>query len=99
MRPLDFLPSIKLKLGAIIVAAVGVSVVVLSAGIKLHLWPYFTVALAGIISLGMVQVLARGMISPLREMAEAAKAMSRGEYGKRVTATSHDEVGDLARST
>ncbi len=98
MRPLDFLPSNKLKLGAIIVAAVGVAVVVISLGVKFHLWPYFTVALAGIISLLMVQLLARGMTSPLREMANAAAAMSRGEYERRVTATSRDEVGELARA-
>jgi signal transduction histidine kinase len=38
------------------------------------------------------------MTSPLREMAAAATAMSRGEYGRRVSATSRDEVGDLARA-
>jgi signal transduction histidine kinase len=97
-RPLDFLPSIKLKLGAIIVAAVGVAVVVLAAGIKLGIWPYFTVALAGTLALVMVQVLARGMVSPLREMALAAKAMARGDYERRVHASSLDEVGDLARA-
>jgi signal transduction histidine kinase len=98
VRPLDFLPSIKLKLGAIIVAAVGVTVIVISAGVKLHLWPYFTVALAGILSLAMVQVLARGMTSPLREMAIASAAMARGEYDQRITATSRDEIGELARA-
>ncbi len=98
MRPLDRLPSIKLKLGAIIVGAVGVAVIVISLGVKLQLWPYLTVALAGILALAMVQVLARGMTSPLREMAIASKAMSRGDYGRRVTATSRDEVGELARA-
>jgi signal transduction histidine kinase len=38
------------------------------------------------------------MTSPLREMADAAAAMARGEYGRRVTASSHDEVGELARA-
>jgi signal transduction histidine kinase len=98
VRPLDRLPSIKLKLGAIIVASVGVAIVVISAGVKLHIWPYFTVALAGILALVMVQLLARGMTSPLRQMADAAKAMARGDYERRVTATSRDEVGDLARA-
>ncbi|HVE91505.1 MAG TPA: ATP-binding protein [Actinomycetota bacterium] len=98
MRPLDFLPSIKHKLSAVIVASIGVTVVVISAGVKLKLWPYLTVALAGVLSIAMVQVLARGMTSPLREMAAAAKAMARGDYARRVTATSRDEVGDLARA-
>ena len=46
----------------------------------------------------MVQLLARGMTSPLREMAAATRAMARGDYGRRVTATSRDEVGELARA-
>jgi signal transduction histidine kinase len=45
-----------------------------------------------------VQFLARGMTSPLREMAAAASAMARGDYGRRVRATSRDEVGELARA-
>ena len=98
MRPLDFLPSIKLKLGAIIVAAVGVATFVIALGVKLRIWPYLTVAAAGILALVMVQLLARGMTSPLRDMADAAKGMARGQYGRRVRATSRDEVGDLARA-
>ena len=98
VRPLDRFGSIKLKLGAIIVAAVGVTVVVISAGVKLHLGPYFTVTLAGVLSLAMVQILARGMVSPLREMSRAADQMAHGKYDMRVTATSRDEVGDLARA-
>jgi signal transduction histidine kinase len=53
---------------------------------------------AAVIALAIVQFLARGMTSPLREMAAAASAMARGDYGRRVTATSRDEVGDLARA-
>jgi signal transduction histidine kinase len=97
-RPLDFLPSIKLKLGAIIVGAVGVAVVVISLGVKYDIWPYLTVALAGVLAIAMVQLLARGMVSPLREMSVAARQMARGDYKRRVTATSRDEVGDLARA-
>ncbi|MEJ7666362.1 MAG: histidine kinase dimerization/phospho-acceptor domain-containing protein [Hymenobacter sp.] len=48
---------------------------------------------AGALGPRLVQVLARGMTSPLREMAAAATAMARGDYGRRVTATSRDEVG------
>ena len=38
------------------------------------------------------------MTSPLREMVGAARAMSRGDYQRRVTASSRDEVGELARA-
>jgi signal transduction histidine kinase len=54
--------------------------------------------IAAVIALAMIQVLAHGMTSPLREMADAARAMARGEHGRRVTASSHDEVGELARA-
>jgi signal transduction histidine kinase len=46
----------------------------------------------------MVRFLARGMTSPLREMSDAARAMAKGNYERRVTATSRDEVGELARA-
>jgi signal transduction histidine kinase len=85
MRPLDFLGSIKLKLGVVIVAAVAVTVAVVWLGGQ-----------AGLPAL--VQVLAHGMTSPLREMVAAARAMARGDYSQRVTATSRDEVGELARA-
>ena len=56
------------------------------------------VFVAALFGLGMVQVLARGMTSPLREMAAAAQEMAKGDYERRVTATSRDEVGELARA-
>ena len=46
----------------------------------------------------MTQLLAVGMTSPLREMTAAARRMARGDYSGRVTATSSDEVGELARA-
>jgi signal transduction histidine kinase len=98
LRPLDRLPSIKAKLGAVIVAAVGVTVFVVYAGTKAGVWPAVSGVVAGVLSLGMVQFLSRGMTSPLREMAAATRAMARGDYGRRVTDTSRDEVGELARS-
>ena len=98
MRPLDPLSSIKVKLGAVIVAAVVVTAVVMFGGLRLGILPRYTVPLAVVLGLAMVQFLARGMTSPLREMASAAAAMARGDYGRRVTATSRDEVGELARA-
>ena len=98
MRPLDPLWSIKVKLGAVIVGAVTVTVVALFSGFRAGLHPVVTVPVAAVIALGMVQFLARGMTSPLREMATAAAAMARGDYERRVTDTSRDEVGELARA-
>jgi signal transduction histidine kinase len=98
VRPLDRLPSIKIKLGAVIVAAVAVTVLVVSVGVRAEVSPVVSAIAAGGLSLGMVQLLARGMTSPLREMAAATRAMAQGDYARRVTATSRDEVGELARA-
>ena len=98
MRPLDPLSSIKTKLGVVIVASVAVTVAVHTLGLRAGV-PLLVVGLAsGALSLVMVQLLAHGMTSPLREMASAAKTMARGDYSRRVTATSRDEVGELARA-
>jgi signal transduction histidine kinase len=98
VRPLDPLRSIKLKLGVVIVAAVAVSSVVSTVGFR-YGWPLWVRPLvAAAIGLAMVQLLARGMTSPLREMARVAKAMAAGDYSQRVRETSRDEVGQLARA-
>ena len=98
MRPLDRLGSIKLKLGVVILAAVAVTVTVVSLGEEVGLSPVLTGLAAAALALAMVQLLAHGMTFPLREMVTAARAMARGDYSRRVTATSRDEVGELARA-
>jgi signal transduction histidine kinase len=98
LRPLDRLPSIKTKLGVVIVAAVATTILINELGVLIGI-PLLVRGLgAGALALVMVRFLARGMTSPLRDMAVAAQAMARGDYGKRVTATSRDEVGELARA-
>jgi signal transduction histidine kinase len=97
-RPLDFLGSIKLKLGVVIVAAVAVTVVVVAVGDQLGVPALLTGFVAAALALTMVQLLAHGMTFPLRQMVAAARAMARGDYSRRVTATSRDEVGELARA-
>jgi signal transduction histidine kinase len=97
-RPLDPLRSIKIKLGAVIVAAVAVTLVVFTIGVRFDIPTIVLGLIAGSLSLTMIQFLARGMTSPLRQMASAAAAMAEGDYSRRVTETSRDEVGELARA-
>lgn len=97
-RPLDRLGSIKLKLGVAIVIAVAVGALVSTVGLRLGLPIWLRPLIAAAIALGLVQVLARGMTSPLREMASAARRMADGDWSQRVTESSADEVGDLARA-
>ncbi|MDQ3931885.1 MAG: HAMP domain-containing histidine kinase [Actinomycetota bacterium] len=98
LRPLDWVPSLKMKLGAVIVAAISVTAVAIAIGHDKGLPLVVVTGGAIVLGLGMVHVLARGMTSPLREMATAAAAMAEGHYEWRVRATSRDEVGELARA-
>ena len=98
MRPLDRLPSIKVKLGVVIVATVAGTVLLVRLGARLDLSLPVRLLAASAIGLLFAQVLARGTTSPLREMAAAATAMARGDHSVRVRATSRDEVGELARA-
>jgi signal transduction histidine kinase len=97
-RPLDTVRSLKIKLGAVIFSAVAVTVFVYWLCLKAGAWPSVSGVIAGSLALVMVRFLARGMTSPLREMADAARAMAKGNYDRRVSATSRDEVGELARA-
>ncbi|WP_440098873.1 DUF4153 domain-containing protein [Streptosporangium sp. H16] len=98
MRPLDFLGRIKIKLGMVILLAVVAAFVVNEVGINAGYSRDVRVAVAAVFALIMVQLLARGMTKPLREMAAAAQTIAKGRYGLRVTASSRDEVGELARA-
>jgi len=97
-RPLDWVRSIKVKLGLVVtgsvVATVGSIVLSLYAGVHSR----FAFVGGLVVSLVVIQLLAHGMIAPLREMAAATRAMASGDYSQRVRATSQDEVGSLARS-
>jgi signal transduction histidine kinase len=95
-NPLQRLGSLKVKLSIVIVAAVAVTLIVNEIGIRLNYRPAFRAGVAAALALGMVQLLARGMTSPLRSMERAATAMAEGDVTQRVTATSADEVGRLA---
>jgi len=98
VRPLDRLSSIKIKLGVLVTATVTLAAFVTWLGLYNHLGPSRTLPLAILLSVVAVQVLARGMTSPLREMTSAARAMAAGDYSQRVRATSHDEVGQLGEA-
>jgi signal transduction histidine kinase len=97
-RPLDAFGSIKIKIGLLVTAAVVASVVMTWVGLRNNLGPSTTMPLAVVAGLVVTQILAHGMTSPLREMTEAARAMAKGDYTTKVSVSSHDEVGELARA-
>ncbi|MEV4422600.1 ATP-binding protein [Patulibacter sp. NPDC049589] len=95
---LDRLPSLRIRLGLLIVLAIGVTLVTMSVadvlGLRLRL-----AALAGLLfSLGAVHVVARGTISPLRQLDRAAARVAAGEHGVRVDVTGRDEVAQLGHA-
>ena len=96
IRPLDRIGSIKLKLGILVAASVVVAVMLTAISAYLGIRTRWTLPVVVLLALVVTQLLARGMTSPLREMTDAARRMATGDYTRRVTATSHDEVGELA---
>lgn len=93
-RPLDPMRSFKVKVALLVGLSLLASTVAFWAGSN---WPLrYALLTALVVAVVVTQVLAHGMTSPLREMTAAAKAMARGDYERRVRATSRDEVGELA---
>lgn len=98
LRPLERIPSIKLKLSILILAGIAITVAATTIGFWFNVRPRWSLLLAVGAALVLVQILARGLTAPLRDMAAAADAMADGDLDQRVEVTSADEVGELGRS-
>jgi signal transduction histidine kinase len=98
-RPvLDQVRSVKVKLGLLVAVSVTVASILAAVGATNSVPIWLSIPVTVALALGVTQLLAVGMTSPLREMTAAARVMARGGYSGRVTATSSDEVGELARA-
>lgn len=97
-RPLDPIGSVKFKLGLLVAVSVVVASVVATVGSAggVPIWLSIPVTIA--LALAVTQLLASGMTSPLRQMTVAAARMARGDHSTRITDTSRDEIGELARA-
>jgi signal transduction histidine kinase len=98
VRPLDLVRSVKVKLGLLVAASVIVAITVAGIGSAGGVPVLLSVPVTIVLALAVTQLLAVGMTSPLREMTHAANRMSSGDHSVRVTASSRDEVGELARA-
>jgi signal transduction histidine kinase len=94
--PLDTLSSLKVKLGSLVAASVVVATVLAAIGAAAGVPALLTVPVAVALALAVTQLLAAGMVAPLRQMTDAAQRMARGDYSGRVSTTTTDEVGRLA---
>jgi signal transduction histidine kinase len=97
-QPLARITSLKVKLGLLVAASVTVAAVVGSVGNAGGVPVWLSIPVTILLGLAVTQLLAVGMTSPLRQMTAAAGRMATGDYAVRVTDTSSDEVGDLARA-
>ena len=93
-RPPDPFASFKMKMGLLVGSAIVLASFTFWIGAS---WQFRYALFAALVtSLALTQFLAHGMTSPLRQMTKAAGAMARGDYSRRVRATSRDELGQLA---
>lgn len=94
--PLAAFTSLKVKLSIVIVAAVAVAATTSTIGLRLG-WPiWIRPLIAAALSLIMVQFLAKGLTSPLRNIDAAARRLAKGDLGARATVSTVDEIGRLA---
>lgn len=98
MRPLDRVRSIKLKFSIVIVVAVAISALVSTIGLRTGIPIWARPFISATIALAVTYPIARGMTSPLREMVAATEDLAAGRPAGPISASSRDEVGELARS-
>jgi len=97
-NPLDRLASLKLRLGLLIVLAIGVTLVTMLVAGALDVRLRWAVLASVVLSLGTVQVVARGTVAPVRNLHRAATRIAAGEHGVRVPVTGWDEVAELSQA-
>jgi signal transduction histidine kinase len=94
--PLDAVASLKVKLGLLVAVSVVAAVLLTMLGEAADVSPLLVLPVSVALALGVTQLLAAGMVEPLRQMTEVSRAMARGDYSGRVRTTATDEVGQLA---
>jgi two-component system sensor histidine kinase BaeS len=97
-QPLARVTSLKVKLGLLVVVSVVVASGVAALGGAGGVPVWLSIPVTIVLALAVTQLLAVGMTSPLRQMTEGTRRMATGDYAVRVTETSSDEVGELARA-
>jgi two-component system sensor histidine kinase BaeS len=97
-QPLARVTSLKVKLGLLVAVSVTVASAVATLGRAGGVPVLLSIPVTILLALAVTQLLAVGMTSPLRQMTEATRRMATGDYAVRVTETSSDEVGELARA-
>jgi two-component system sensor histidine kinase BaeS len=92
----DTVSSLKVKLGMLVAASVVTAVLLTLLGSAARVPALLVLPVSVALALGVTQLLAAGMVAPLRRMTEVSRAMARGDYSGRVRTSATDEVGQLA---
>ena len=97
-RPLDPYRSVKAALGALVI--ISVVITTLLALFAMHSKTELRVItiISIVASLLITQFVAQSLTAPLDEMTDAARAMARGDYTRRVRGSRRDEFGELAET-
>ena len=82
--PLEAVSSLKLKLGLLVAASVVTAALLTMLGAAADVPPLLVLPVSVALALGVTQLLAAGMVAPLRRMTEVSRAMARGDYSGRV---------------
>jgi two-component system, OmpR family, sensor histidine kinase BaeS len=93
---IDAVSSLKVKLGILVAASVVTAVLLTLLGSAARVPALLVLPVSVALALGVTQLLAAGMVAPLRRMTEVSRAMARGDYSGRVRTSASDEVGQLA---
>lgn len=98
LRPLDPFRSVKAALGWLVIVSVAITTVLTLMAYRSDIGLQVIAILAIIASLLVTQFVAQSLAAPVLEMTSAARAMARGDYGRRVAVARRDELGDLAQA-
>jgi signal transduction histidine kinase len=99
-RPIGLFFSLKIELSVLIVMSTAIAFVMAWFLLKVGWSGWIAMPLTLAVALGITYFFSRGLITPLRQMRDAAEAMSDGDYSVRVQtgSNSNDEIGQLTRS-
>ncbi len=96
LRPLDPFRSVKAALGWLVIISVAITTLLILMAYRSDIGLQVIAIIAIIASLLVTQFVAHSLAAPVLEMTSAARAMARGDYGRRVRVARRDELGDLA---
>ncbi len=96
LQPVDPFRSIKAALGMLVISSVILTTLLVIVAIRSETELRVITIFSIIGSMLLMQYVANGLTSPLREMTAVAKAMAQGDYSRRVRTGRRDELGELA---